>query len=48
MGFGRQAEVLEPTHLRQTVVQELATTAEKYAEETASIMYQDDSQRRTA
>ena len=48
MGFGRHAEVLEPAHLREAVAQELAATTGKYAEETAPIMYQDDSQRRTA
>ena len=30
LGFGRQAEVLEPAHLRQAVAQELAATTEKY------------------
>jgi len=36
-------------HLREAVAQELAAaTTGKYAEETAPIMYQDDSQRRTA
>jgi len=48
MGFGRHAEVLEPAHLREAVAQELAATTGKYTEETAPIIYQDDSQRRTA
>ncbi|NVM21366.1 MAG: hypothetical protein HWN68_06260 [Desulfobacterales bacterium] len=29
--FGRQAEVLEPAHLREVMAQEHAATAEKYA-----------------
>lgn len=37
LGFGRQAEVLEPAHLRQAVAEELATTAERYAEEPAPV-----------
>jgi predicted DNA-binding transcriptional regulator YafY len=32
MGFGRDAEVLEPEHLRKAVAQELAATSGKYAE----------------
>jgi predicted DNA-binding transcriptional regulator YafY len=32
MGFGREAEVLEPAHLRQAVAQELTATTEKYVE----------------
>jgi len=32
LGFGRQAEVLEPEHLRKAVPEELVATAEKYAE----------------
>ena len=32
MGFGRHAEVLEPAHLRQALAEELAATAQKYAE----------------
>jgi predicted DNA-binding transcriptional regulator YafY len=31
LGFGRQAEVLEPAHLRQAVSEELTATADKYA-----------------
>lgn len=48
MGFGREAEVIEPDHLRRAVAQELAATTGKYTEETVPIIYQDDSQRRTA
>jgi predicted DNA-binding transcriptional regulator YafY len=32
LGFGRQAEVLEPEHLRKAVAEELAVAAEKYAD----------------
>lgn len=32
LGFGRQAEVLEPGHLREAVAQELTATTEKYVE----------------
>jgi len=35
MGFGRHAEVLEPAHLRQVVVHELAATTERYTEGTS-------------
>lgn len=37
LGFGRQAEVLEPAHLREAVAEELGTTAERYAEEPAPV-----------
>ena len=30
MGFGRQAEVLEPAHLREAAAQELVAASEKY------------------
>ncbi len=30
LGFGRQAEVMEPAHLRQAVAEEIATTMGKY------------------
>ena len=43
MGFGRQAEVLEPEHLRKAVAEELLITAEKYAR-----VYEEDSRRRTS
>jgi len=33
LGFGRQAEVLEPVHLRQAVAEEIATTMGKYGRE---------------
>jgi predicted DNA-binding transcriptional regulator YafY len=32
MGFGREAEVLEPAHLRRAVAEELTATTEKYVE----------------
>ena len=32
MGFGREAEVLEPAHLRRAVAQELTATTERYVE----------------
>ena len=35
LGFGRQAEVLEPARLRQAVAEELSATAEKYSERRA-------------
>lgn len=41
MGFGRQAEDLDPPHLRQAVAEELAVTAGKYAESGES-EYQED------
>ena len=37
MGFGRQAEDLDPPHLRQAVAEEFGVTAEKYAERGESI-----------
>jgi predicted DNA-binding transcriptional regulator YafY len=39
LGFGRQAEVLEPPHLREAVAEELAATAGKYVEHVGP-MYQ--------
>lgn len=42
LGFGRQAEVLEPAHLRQAVASELVATAEKYAER-PELVYQEGS-----
>ncbi len=47
LGFGRHAEVLEPTHLRQAVAQEIAATAEIYGEKRESV-YKGDSQRGTS
>jgi hypothetical protein len=47
MGFGRQAEVLEPAHLRQAVASELAATAGRYAGEPAPV-YEEGSGRRTS
>jgi hypothetical protein len=41
MGFGRQAEVLEPEHLRTAVAEELSATAEKYVEDSLRIYYED-------
>jgi predicted DNA-binding transcriptional regulator YafY len=38
MGFGREAEVLEPAHLRQAVAAELSSTVEKYVAEHAAVM----------
>ena len=35
LGFGRQAEVLEPEHLRQAVAEEIAATMGQYAREPA-------------
>jgi predicted DNA-binding transcriptional regulator YafY len=46
MGFGRHAEVLEPSHLREAVVQELAATAGIYGEKREPV-YKGDSQRGT-
>jgi len=37
LGFGRQAEVLEPEHLRKAVAEELVASAEKYSEKPAVI-----------
>jgi predicted DNA-binding transcriptional regulator YafY len=42
MGFGRQAEVLEPAHLREALVEELATSAERYTEVPVPV-YEEDS-----
>jgi predicted DNA-binding transcriptional regulator YafY len=38
MGFGREAEVLEPAHLRRAVAEELSSTVEKYVSEPAAVM----------
>ncbi len=38
MGFGREAEVLEPEHLRRAVAEELTSTVEKYVSEPAAVM----------
>ncbi|MBW2172942.1 MAG: transcriptional regulator [Deltaproteobacteria bacterium] len=38
MGFGREAEVLAPEHLRIAVAEELAATAERYTPEPAGVM----------
>jgi len=45
LGFGRHAEMLEPVHLRQAVLEELSATAERYVEERTT-SYQEDSERR--
>jgi len=45
MGFGGQAEVLEPAHLRKAVASELVATAEKYSEKPAP-MYEEESEER--
>ena len=37
VGFARQAEVVEPAYLRQAVSQEVADTAERYAENSADM-----------
>ena len=47
MGFGRQAEVLEPANLRKAVASELAATAGRYAGEPAPA-YEEGSGRRTS
>lgn len=41
LGFGRQAEVLEPEHLRKAVAEELVVAAEKYAEDPSHVCEQD-------
>jgi len=33
LGFGRQAEVLAPAHLREVVAEELAVAGEQYGED---------------
>ncbi len=33
LGFGRQAEVLAPEHLREAVAEELAVAGEQYGED---------------
>jgi predicted DNA-binding transcriptional regulator YafY len=38
LGFGREAEVVEPEHLRRAVAEELASTVEKYVSEPAAVM----------
>ena len=38
MGFGREAEVLEPEHLRKAVAEELAATAGRYSPGPAGVM----------
>jgi predicted DNA-binding transcriptional regulator YafY len=38
MGFGREAEVLEPEHLRRAVAEELAATGERYSPEPTGVM----------
>ena len=40
MGFGRQAEVLEPGHLRKAVKEELMATAGKYSESHQAVFEQ--------
>jgi len=37
IGFGREAEVLEPEHLRWALAQELTSTVEKYVSEAAAV-----------
>jgi predicted DNA-binding transcriptional regulator YafY len=39
MGFGRQAEVLEPAHLRQAVAQEHRISVEQYGEAPSQLTY---------
>ncbi|MCK4487952.1 MAG: WYL domain-containing protein [Desulfobacterales bacterium] len=41
LGFVRQAEVLEPEHLRKAVAEELAASAEKYIERPADTYQRD-------
>jgi hypothetical protein len=38
MGFGKEAEVIEPEHFRRAVAQELAATAEGYIPEPTAVM----------
>ena len=38
MGFGREAEVLERSRLRQAVAEELTSTVEKYVSEPTAVM----------
>ena len=45
MGFGRQAEALEPEHLRLAVAEELVASAEKYSEKPAVISQGSSKQR---
>jgi predicted DNA-binding transcriptional regulator YafY len=40
MGFGRQAEVLEPGHFRKAVKEELMATAGKYSESRQAVFEQ--------
>jgi len=47
MGFGRQAEVLKPKHLRKAVAEELVATTEKYYRKPAP-MYKEASERKTS
>jgi hypothetical protein len=46
MGFGRQAEVLDPAHLRLAVAEEHKVAAEQYTE-TAAPRIQEDAERKT-
>lgn len=46
LGFGRQAEVIEPEHLRRAVAEELTSTVEKYVSEPAAVMEDDVDYRR--
>ena len=38
MGFGREAEVMQLSHLRQAVAEELGATAERYFPEPTAVM----------
>ena len=46
MGFERQAEVLEPEHLRKAVAEELAATSERYIPE-ATVVMEDEARPKT-
>jgi hypothetical protein len=41
MGFGKEAEVLGPAHLRQAVAEELSATSERYIPEATVVMEED-------
>ncbi len=38
MGFGREAEVIEPEHLRRAVAEELSATSERYIPGPTAVM----------
>jgi predicted DNA-binding transcriptional regulator YafY len=46
LGFGREAEVLEPEHLRRAVAEELTCTVEKYVSEPTAVMEEETDYKR--